>query len=606
MKNKNRPDKNAANLSKWGGVIVQRTLHFLPWIIGYLLIVWTTVIFSGVWREGESIIAILPEFAEQASRPFSVRWTDRLLPMIGISTIVYWLGVGIYKTTKRNYRRQEEYGSAKWGDSAAINRNYRNGSFGENRILTQHVYMGLDTHKHMRNLNCLVIGGSGAGKTRFYAKPNLMQANSSFIITDPKGELLRSVGGLLKQKGYAVRVFDLIHPNASFCYNPLAYVKTDQDALKLIVNLIRNTTPKNAQNSDPFWEKSEIALLQALILYLLHEAPKEEQNFPMVIEMLSYADVKEEDDDFQSPLDILFERLEMREPQHISVKQYKVYKQAAGKTAKSILVSVGVRLAAFNLPEITKLTMTDEMEIERIGSEKTAVFCCIPDSDTSLNYLVGMFYTQAFQTLYYTADQVYAGRLPVPVHCVMDEFANVALPDDFDKLLATMRSREISVSIILQNLSQLKALFKDSWESLVGNCDSFLYLGGNEKSTHKYVSELLGKETIDTNTYGKSRGRSGSYSTNDQQSGRELLTPDEVRRMNNRLCVLLIRGEYPVLDQKYDICKHPLFLQTADGGQTPYQYARISRAKDDISYVPERYEDYVCFTEEDFEKEECG
>lgn len=316
------------------------------------------------------------------------------------------------------------------------------------------------------------------------------------VITDPKAELLRKTGGLLKKKGYEVRVFDLIHPDTSFCYNPFQYVQDDKDVLRLISNLIKNTTPKGSQSSDPFWEKSETALLQALMMYLLHEAPPEEQNFPMIMEMLASAQVKEEDEDYESPLDILFERLEMREPESIAVKQYHIYKQAAGKTAKSILISVGVRLAAFNLKQIADLTCTDELDLASIGEKKVALFCCIPDADTSLNYLVGMIYSQLFQTLYYVADRLHGGKLPIPVHCIMDEWANVALPDDFEKILATMRSRSISCSIIVQNMSQIKALFKDSWESLAGNCDELLYLGGNEKETHKYISELLGKETI--------------------------------------------------------------------------------------------------------------
>ena len=291
-------------------------------------------------------------------------------------------------------------------------------------------------------------------------------------------------------------MFDLIHPDTSFCYNPFQYVQDDKDVLRLISNLIKNTTPKGSQSSDPFWEKSETALLQALMMYLLHEAPPEEQNFPMIMEMLASAQVKEEDEDYESPLDILFERLEMREPESIAVKQYHIYRQAAGKTAKSILISVGVRLAAFNLKQIADLTCTDELDLASIGEKKVALFCCIPDADTSLNYLVGMIYSQLFQTLYYVADRLHGGKLPIPVHCIMDEWANVALPDDFEKILATMRSRSISCSIIVQNMSQIKALFKDSWESLAGNCDELLYLGGNEKETHKYISELLGKETI--------------------------------------------------------------------------------------------------------------
>lgn len=405
---------------------------------------------------------------------------------------------------------------------------------------------------------------------------------------------------MLEKLGYEVRVFDLLNPDASFCYNPFSYVQDDKDVLRLISNLIRNTTPKGSSNSDPFWEKSETALLQALMLYLLHEAPEEEQNFSMIMEMLSAADVREEDEDYESPLDILFTRLEMRSPEHIAVRQYQVYKQAAGKTAKSILVSVGVRLAAFNLNQIRSLTCMDELDLASIGERKVALFCCIPDADSSLNYLVGMIYSQLFQTLYYLADRKYGGRLPVHVHCIMDEFPNVALPDEFDKILATMRSREISVSIIIQNMAQLKALFKDSWESLVGNCDTLLYLGGNEKETHKYISELMGKETLDTRTYGQSKGRSGSFSVNDQQTGRELLTPDEVRLLDNRKALLFVRGERPILDGKFDLTRHPNIRLTEDGGAVPYDYTKTSGARDDLSSLPKQANDWELLEPDDF------
>ncbi len=411
---------------------------------------------------------------------------------------------------------------------------------------------------------------------------------------------MRKTGGLLKEKGYDVRVFDLINPDASFCYNPFAYVHEDKDVLRLITNLIRNTTPKGANSSDPFWEKSETALLQALMLYLLHEASPEEQNFSMIMEMIASAQVKEDDEEYESPMDILFSRLEMRNPEHIAVKQYNIYKQAAGKTAKSILISVGVRLAAFNLRQIANLTCVDDLDLALIGEKKVALFCCIPDADSSLNYLVGMIYSQLFQTLYYVADRKYKGRLPVHVHCIMDEFANVALPDEFDKILATMRSREISVSIIIQNMAQLKALFKDSWESLVGNCDELLYLGGNEKETHKYVSELLGKATINTNTYGQSKGRSGSYSINDQQAGRELLMPDEVRLLDNQKAILFVRGERAMMDGKFDLMRHANIKLTEDGGAELFDYARADTAKDDLIYTPQEYDDLELLEPEDF------
>ena len=439
---------------------------------------------------------LLPVLTEKLNQPFQIHFTEYTVKCLFLCTLLYGMGIGIFYANQKNYRRGEEHGSAKWGDVGKLCKKYRDMPYSQNILLTQNFRIGLNCYKHRRNLNILVIGGSGAGKSRTFAIPNIMQCNCSMVITDPKAELLRKTGGLLKKKGYEVRVFDLIHPDTSFCYNPFQYVQDDKDVLRLINNLIKNTTPKGSQSSDPFWEKSETALLQALMMYLLHEAPPEEQNFPMIMEMLASAQVKEEDEDYESPLDILFERLEMRDPESIAVKQYHIYKQAAGKTAKSILISVGVRLAAFNLKQIADLTCTDELDLASIGEKKVALFCCIPDADTSLNYLVGMIYSQLFQTLYYVADRLHGGKLPIPVHCIMDEWANVALPDDFDKILATMRSRSISCSIIVQNMSQIKALFKDSHESLVGNCDELLYLGGNEKETHKYLSELLGKETI--------------------------------------------------------------------------------------------------------------
>ena len=544
---------------------------------------------------------ILANLTTAINNPFNIEWVDNTPKCILLFTAAYGMGIGIYLSTRRNYRRREEHGSARWGGAAAINRKYRDKDLGNNKILTQNVRIGLNGRKHRRNLNVMVVGGSGSGKTRFYAKPNIMQANTSFVVLDPKGEILRDTGNLLKANGYEIKVLDLINTHLSHCYNPFAYLKDDKDVLKLVTNLIRNTTPKGSNTNDPFWERSETALLEALILYLLYEAPPEEKNFPMVMEMIAAAEVREDDETYQSPLDELFERLEMREPEHLAVKQYNIFKLAAGKTAKSILISLGVRLEKFNLASIAGITTTDELELSSIGERKTALFAVIPDNDSSFNFIVGMLYTQLFQQLYYLADHVYNGRLPFHVHFVMDEFSNVALPDEFDKLLSTMRSREISVSIILQNLAQLKALFKDTWESIVGNCDEFLYLGGNEQSTHKYVSELLGKETIDTNTYGQSKGRNGSYSTNYQQSGRELLTPDEVRMLDNRYALLFIRGEQAIMDDKYDILKHPNLKLTVDGGSEPFRHGGTENAIDWKTVTLNENSDYELLSEEELE-----
>ena len=573
------------------------------WLAGLPVIWWVAILLADAIQPGRNLFELMEVLTEKLNHPFQFHYTEYTIKSMLVCTLLYAAGIGIFYSSQKNYRRGEEHGSARWGDARQICKKYSQKPYSQNILLTQNFRISLDTHKHRRCLNILVVGGSGAGKSRGFALPNIMQCCCSMVITDPKAELLRKTGGLLEKKGYEVRVFDLINPDTSFCYNPFEYVHDDKDVLRLISNLIQNTTPKGSQSSDPFWEKSETALLQALMLYLLHEAPPEEQNFAMIMEMLGSAQVKEEDEDYESPLDILFDRLEMRDPDSIAVKQYHIYKQAAGKTAKSILISVGVRLAAFNLPQIAKLTNTDELDLSNMGERKVALFCCIPDADTSLNYLVGMIYSQLFQTLYYMADRVHGGALPVPVNCIMDEFPNVSLPNEFEKILATCRSRSIYCSIIIQNMSQLKALFKDSWESLVGNCDEFLYLGGNEKETHKYVSELLGKETIDTNTYGQTKGKSGSYSTNFQQSGRELLQPDEVRMLDNQNALLFIRGERPILDAKYDLMKHPNIRYTEDGGAGPFNYAKAPLAHDDFTFDETRYDDYELLLDEDIIEE---
>ena len=542
---------------------------------------------------GTGLPGLLQSVALAMARPFSLRWTEHSARCVFLCTLLYGVAAMVLSSSRKNHRRGAEHGSAQWGDAFQIAKRYRDKKHPkENLILTQHFQMGLDGHKHKRNTNVLVIGGSGAGKSRSYAIPNALNCgNCSMVICDPKSEILRKTGGALKANGYEVRVFDLLSPDTSFCYNPLAYVRDDKDVLRLIETLIQSTTPPGAQSSDPFWTKSETALLQALVLYLMHEAPKEEQNFAMVMEMLAAAEVREEDEEYESPLDILFARLEMRDPESIAVKQYHVFKMGAGKTLKSILISVGVRLSAFNLPQIARLTYTDDLHLEELGEKKVALFCCIPDSDKSLNYLVGMIYGQLIQTLYYVADRKYKGRLPVPVHLLIDEAPNIALPtDNFLPWLSTMRSRNIFCSYIAQNMAQLKALFKEQWESLVGLCDEFLYLGGNEKETHKYVSELMGKETLDTNTYGHSRGQSGSFSINDQQTGRELLTPDEVRMLDNRKAILFVRGERPMLDDKYDLMRHPNIKLTEDGGAPPYDYTQVRDAQDDLALSPEDYE----------------
>lgn len=584
--------------------------NILLYCLGTIPVVWLALRIAPFMEDG--LPGLIRNFGAAMSRPFYITLCGNSLKTILVLLLCYGLAIGIYLSTQRNYRRREEHGSAQWGSPAQMNRKYADRIPTQNKILTQNVSVGLDGRRHRRNLNTLVCGGSGAGKTRFFAKPNLCQANSSYVVLDPKGELLRDTGNLLLAKGYDIKVLDLINMEKSHCYNPFVYLRSDNDIQRLVTNLFKNTTPKGSQSQDPFWDQAATMLLLALIFYLHYEAPSEEQNFPMVMEMIRAGEVREDDETYKSALDILFERLEMRNPEHIALKYYRSYHSGSGKTLKSIQITLISRLEKFNLESLASITQNDELELWSIGEKKTAVFAIIPDNDSSFSFLVGMLYTQLFQQLYYQADVIHGGRLPVHVHFLMDEFANVALPDEFDKLLSTMRSREISVSIIIQNLAQLKALFEKQWESIVGNCDEFLYLGGNEQSTHEYVSKLLGKETIDTNTYGQSKGRNGSYSTNWQLAGRELMTPDEVRMLDNRYALLFIRGERPVEDLKFDILKHPNIALTTDGGAEPYRHGEdsisIAALSIDESLLkkagtePVSEDEYLFFCEEELEE----
>ena len=588
------------------------TEYIILYVFGLIATIWFSLLIAPAMSDG--LVGLINELPNVINNPFKITWCENSLKTVLILVMIYGTALGVYLSSERNYRRREEHGSAKWGNARQVNRKYVNKEKYYNKILTQNVSIGFDGRKHRRNLNTLVCGGSGAGKTRFYAKPNIMNANTSFVVLDPKGELLRDTGNLLKEKGYDIKVIDLINMEKSHCYNPFVYLKDDNDVQRMVTNLFKNTTPKNSSSSDPFWDQAAMMLLMALVLYLHHEAPEDEQNFPMVMEMIRAGEVREDSEDFQSPLDMLFERLEEENPEHIAIKYYKNYRSGSGKTLKSIQITLVSRLEKFNLETLASITQTDEMELNTLGEKKTAIFAVIPDNDSSFNFIVGMLYTQLFQQLYYSADRVHGGRLPVHVHFVMDEFANVALPDEFDKLLATMRSREISVSIIIQNMAQLKALFEKQWESIVGNCDEFVYLGGNEQSTHEYVSKLLGKETIDTNTYGQSHGRNGSYSTNWQMAGRELMTPDEVRMMDNQYALLFIRGEKPVKDLKYDVVKHPNIALTADGGAQPYIHGedKYSIATTEIFFDEETIKlanqleidtsNYVILSEEELEE----
>lgn len=534
------------------------------WLAGLPVIWWVAILLADAIQPGRNLFELMEVLTEKLNHPFQFHYTEYTIKSMLVCTLLYAAGIGIFYSSQKNYRRGEEHGSARWGDARQICKKYSKKPYSQNILLTQNFRISLDTHKHRRCLNILVVGGSGAGKSRGFALPNIMQCCCSMVITDPKAELLRKTGGLLEKKGYEVRVFDLINPDTSFCYNPFEYVHDDKDVLRLISNLIQNTTPKGSQSSDPFWEKSETALLQALMLYLLHEAPPEEQNFAMIMEMLGSAQVKEEDEDYESPLDILFDRLEMRDPDSIAVKQYHIYKQAAGKTAKSILISCGARLAPFDIAELRELMSYDELELDLVGDRKTALFVIISDTDDTFNFIVSIMYTQLFNLLCDRADDVYGGRLPIHVRCLLDEFANIGQIPKFEKLIATIRSREISASIILQSKSQLKAIYKDNADTIEGNCDTTLFLGGKEKTTLKEIAEILGKETIDLYNTSDTRGSQRSYGMNYQKTGKELMSQDEIAVMDGGKCILQVRGVRPFFSNKYDICKHKNYKYLSD------------------------------------------
>ena len=548
-------------------------------------------------------------FSQVLERPFSIDWTPYTLKCMLVGLLLYGCGITFYYSSRENRRPGEEYGSAKWGSPKELNRKYMDHQHKDaNIILTQRVRLGMDGYITQRNMNVLVIGGSGSGKTRYFCKPGLYSANCSYLVTDPKGELLKAAGGLLLSLGYEVRVFNLIDPEQSDCYNPFVYVREEKDVLSLIDNLIKNTTPRNASSNDPFWEKAEVALDSALMLYLIHEAPQDEQNFETMIYMMNFADVREEDEQYRSPLDMLFRALEEEQPAHVAVKQYKVFKQAAGKTAKSILVTAAVRLAAFNIPQYAAMTSMDEMDFGSLGERKRAIFCVIPVNDSSMNYLVGMLYTQCFQELYRRADLKYNGRLPVPVRVLQDEWANVAQPESYPKILATCRSYNIGLNIIVQNVQQIKALYEKEHESIIGNCDTLLFLGGgNEPASLEFIVKLLGRETLATRTRGLTKGRNGSSTTNYQQTGRDLMTVDEVRKLDTNKAILFIRGEDPVIDRKYNLKRHPNIKLTSDGKAKPYIHKPQGvpdYALPDLPYAFKSLNDYEFIDMEENEHEQ--
>ncbi len=490
---------------------------------------------------------------------------DLLVGLAGaalIRLIVYVKG-----RNAKKYRKGIEYGSARWGKAADI-KPYVDPVFDNNVILTQTERLMMSNRpknpKYARNKNVLVIGGSGSGKTRFFVKPNLMQLHSSYVVTDPKGTLLVECGQLLQRAKYRIKVLNTINFSKSMKYNPFSYIRSEKDILKLVNTIIANTKGDGEKSGEDFWIKAERLYYTALIGYIWYEAPEAEKNFTTLLDMINASEAREDDEDFQNPVDLMFERLEAKDPDHFAVKQYAKYKLAAGKTAKSILISCGARLAPFDIRELRELMETDEMELDTIGDRKTALFVIISDTDDTFNFVVSILYTQLFNLLCDKADDVYGGRLPVHVRCLLDEFANIGQIPKFEKLIATIRSREISASIILQSQSQLKAIYKDNADTIVGNCDSTLFLGGKEKTTLKEISEILGKETIDSFNTGENRGREISHSLNYQKLGKELMTQDEIAVMDGGKCILQLRGVRPFFSDKYDITKHPRYKYLSD------------------------------------------
>ena len=563
-------------------------------IIGALLAAYAGYLLNGAWHQGIEFGDFVNNMTQVLSYPLRDYYNESTLKAVIIFEIIFAMVMLMYYTSQMTMMPGREYGTARLATPKEINKVIKDKDDGKNRILSQNVRMSLDTRLTKLNNNVLIIGGSGSGKTFYEVKPNLMQRNSSFIITDPKGEILRSEGEMLKANGYNVKVINLLEMDKSDCYNPFVYLREETDVVKLVTNIMSNTTPKNATSSDPFWDKAEGLFLQSLFYYVWLETPIAKRNMATVMELIGKAEVTEKDK--PSELDKQMSFLEHTSPlgaNHPAVKQYKKCMRGAGDTIRSIIISANSRLAKLENKQVLRLLSKDDLNLAELGTgvsndghTKTALFCVIPDSDKSYNFIIGMLYTQIFQELYYQADFNYGGRLPIHVTFMLDEFANVALPDDYCSLLSTMRSREISSVIIIQNLAQIKALFKDTWETIPGNCDTLVYLGGNEQSTHEYVSKLLGKATIDKKSTGESRGRQGSSSRNFDVLGREIMTADEVRKMDNSKCLIFIRGLDPVLDKKYFTPKHPIFSQTADGDGKPYEY--VNKTED--HFIGQPYE----------------
>ena len=549
-------------------------------IIGELFTIYVSYVLNGVWNNSGDIVLILNKFNAAIKNPFGNYYNANTLRAVIYGSLIYGMAVLMYVTSRRNLMHGKEYGTAKFADIRMVNKALADKDECKNRILSNNVRMSIDTSVTGLNNNMLVIGGSGAGKTFFIVKPNIMQMmlNNSFIATDPKGEIARATANMLKKNGYNVKVLNLIDMAKSDGYNPFRYIREENDVVKLVTNIISNTTPKETAPSDPFWEKSESMFLQALFYYVWLEMPPNRKNFQSVLELLSEAEVdaKGNDSKLTKKMKQLAKTSKLKQ-NHPAYKQYMKVIRGAGDTVRSIIISANSRLALLENPQILRILSKDDLHLEELGigvngdkHTRTALFCIIPDSDKSYNFIVGMLYTQLFQELYFQADFKNDGKLPIQVTLMMDEFANVALPDDFCSLLSTMRSRRISSIIIIQNLAQIKALFKDTWETITGNCDTLVYLGGNEKSTHQYISEMLGKSTIDKRSTGETRGVHGSASRNYDVLGRELMTPDEVRNMSNKKCLIFIKGFNPIFDDKYIPFRHKNFSQTEDGGGKAY------------------------------------
>ena len=551
-----------------------------------LAVIWIALIFAEAVAEGGSLAEVLFNFSINLQSLHIPKWNAYSLKTISACLIIYGFLVSLYYEQKGNYRFREEYGSACWGNPKRTSRLFRTKKHDPYIILTENVKVSMNTKAlprlHQINANVLVIGGSGSGKSRSYIMPNILECACSYVICDPKGELYHTLGGVLEQAGYDITVFNLLEMQKSDGYNPLRYVKDEKDIETLVTALVNNTNDKKHSAGEKFWEDSEKNLLKALIAYLYEQAPENEQNFATLMYMLSHMEVREEDENYKSTVDLLFEDLAYTDPDSYALREYKGFRQGAGKTLKSILISLSSRLNGFNLPQLNRIILNDDMDFQSLGERKRAIFMLISDNDSSFNYLVGMLYLQAFHELYSLADTKYHGSLPVPVRFMMDEFSNTPLPSDFEHILSTCRSRNISINIAVQNMAQLKAIFKENSDNVTSNCDSMLYLGTNEASTHEYISKALGKATIDVKSRNTTKGRNGSSTTNYQQTGRELMTPDEVRLLPNDKAILLIRGKRPIIDNKYTLTKHRNYDKI---GSEPYEKCTKHYESQDLSFA---------------------